>query len=755
MASELKPPKIKYAGVAVAANGPVGWRFTTGTRPSSTVLTVHKSQWEQKLKAKLGEDADLEITDSRGVTITIKRLTLMQIQPSGSPNRVAFVVSDLRWRWQYPLISRDYNVPKKTGDRTALLNVPQKGFLTEDLYDFKSFSLIDAERVWTAQEALEDVLEQLREETKSFRYIIKSFPIDETYSGGQRQFTLQNVVLRDQGDVALSRLMSYIPGATLWVDAQGVVKIINGADLKATEDYFDGLPVATYDGEKAVIVERRKLRPRKIVVHYQREVELLLEYADDYSGGTQTQPVFKRPYIENVIQTVDDETTVTEYDPIARKNITKEKVPPGTWVEFKAWLTAMDKDRPPNSDPWTFETLKMHWIKGDLDGALGAGGKDLDEDANISMRIQAIKQHFRQSFRINRLLVDRTRDFINLRVGLLDPVTGTRAPSSVWGQACIIPSKKGEMMARGRKKSPKEGFLFYRNVDYLAPSKNAKKNRIIETSPGPTKVSMIDRDLGIFRLDWIVSPYGTEQSFVPCLVENEGTQQPGSPTRDMGLQDTNPIGPGVKVEGATNSIFLNSTLEYKIMLSIVPGAPNNKNTFHREEITAADVEKFTEGDWRIGNGEGPTLEVFIPPTEATARFAHKRDSQAAETIGKLLGLDKKDPLDAGIEGNDLDGFALENHQREIWSHSRAVASELYAAFADSLQGRITTVFRPNGFDVVGNTSAVTLAAAAAPSGKVTAMHEFPGVQKPISRMALMSESARQVMLGIVRFRGES
>jgi len=749
---DLKPPKLTYGGVSVAANGPTGWRFTTGTRPSSTTLTVHKSIWESKLKGKLGEDLDLAITDSRGENITIKKLTLMQVAPSGSPHRVAFIVSDLRWRWQYPLISRDYNVPKKTGDRTALLDVPQKGFLTEDLYDFKSFSLLDGEEVWTAQAALEDVLEQLQDETKHFRKEIASFPIDEQYSGGQREFTLQNVVLRDQGDVALSRLLSYIPGATLWVDAQGTVKVINGADLGATEAYFDKLPVATYDGEKAVIVERKKLRPKKIVVHYQREVELLLEYEDDYSGNTQTQPVFKRPYIENVIQTVDDETTVTEYDPIARKSVTKNKLPPGTWVEFKAWLAAMDKDRPPNSDPWTFETIKMHWLAGDLDGALGAGGKDLDEDANISMRIQALKQHFRQSFRINRLLVDRTRDFINLRVGLLDPVTGTRAPSSVWGQACIIPSTKGKMMTR--RKNAQE-FFIYRNVDYLAPSKNAKKNRIIETSPGPTKVSMIDRDLGIFRLDWIVSPYGTEQSFVPCHVENEKTKKPGSPTRDMQKQDDQPIGPGMKIESGTNGIFLDAKLEYKIMLSIVPGAPNNKNTFHKEEITAEDVEKFTEGDWRIGNGEGPTLEVFIPPTEATARFAHRRDSQAADTIGLLLGLDKKDPLDAGIEGRELDGFLLENEQRELWSHSRAVASELYASFADSLQGRVSTVFRANGFDIVGNTTAVTLAAAAAPSGKVQAMHEFPGVQKPISRMALMSESARQVMLGIVRFRGES
>jgi hypothetical protein len=745
----LLKPKITYNGVELAASGAVSWRFTTGTRPYMATFSVYHREWNGKLRPKVGQAADLVFVDARGVTTTIKDLTLLHEVPSPAPKLRSFVLADKRWKWQYPLIARDYNVPKKTGDRTAQINVPYPGFVTTDQYDYKGFSLDGGDKVWTARAALEDVLQQLQAESGGFAYTVESFPIQEQ-TGGTRSFTMQNVVLRDQGDVALARLLAYIPGATLWVAADGGVRIINGADLSAAEQYFNSLPGATWDGEKAVVVSRKAIRPGKIVVHYQREVEVLLEYSDNYSGGTISSPSYSRPYIENVIQTVDDTTTVTEYDPILKRRITKADLPPGTWVEFRPWLEAMDLQRPPFSDPWTFDTIKLHWLHGDLDGALGAGGKDHDEDANVSMRIQAIKQHFRQSFRINRRLMDRTRDLKNVSAMLLDPYTGTRAPARVWGQATVIPSKKGERMTR--RKDAGEAYL-YRNVDYFAPTQGQFSGRTIEAPHGPTKVNILDRDLGIFRLDWILSPYGTDQSFLPCMLEGED----GSfkvPIRDLSKQDDEPMGSGVKVESGTNSIFLADTMSYRVIMTIIPSAPNNKLAFHREELAASDVEAFTQGEWGIGSGTGPDLEVFVAPTEATARFAWQTDSDASATIGRLLGIDQDDPVDSGIEDGILPGYAFANEQREIFSHSRAIASELYAAFADSIQGRVATVVPEEGLKLVGNMSGATVQAAAAPSGKVSAMHEFSGVQKPISRLALMNEGARQVVLGIVRFSGD-
>jgi len=710
-------------------------------------LSIHKTKWEN-LKGAMGQEATLQITDARGSTIKIKNLTLLHEAPSSRPNVRNFVVADRRWKWSYLLISRDYNVPKKSGDRNAQINVPFTGFVTTDVYDYKIFSLQNGTTAWTSREALEDVLDQLKEEGDDFTYMIDSFPINETRSEGS-EFIIQNVVLRDQGDVALSRMMSYIPGATLWCDAEGNIRIINGADLDEAKAYFNNIPSATWDGERAITVERKAIRPAKVVVHYQREVECIFEYGDNYEDtSTVSNQNPARPYLENVIQTVDAQTTVTEYDPIKKSSVTKRNLPPGTWVHFGAWLNAMNDRLPPNSDPWTFDTIKMHWLHGDLDGALGAGGKDNDSEANISMRIQAIKQHFRQSFRINRRLMEATRELKNVSAMLLDPYTGARGPSRVWSQATVIPSKKGERMSM--RKNSSEAAI-YRNVDYFTPTQAQYSGNTIQAPHGPTAVNIIDRDLGIIRIDWIISPYGAEQSFVPCLVEDESGQY-RVPQRDLGQQDSKPVSAGIKVESGTNGIFLSPRLKMKVLMTLIPGAPNNKRAFHKEEITPADIKNITNS-WTLGESRGPDLEVFVAPTEATARFAWKSDHTAAGAVGRLLGLYDDDSIESGIDTQDIPGFVLSNQERELKPHANATAAELYATFADSLQGRVSTILPKGRVLLSGNMSGITVSAAAAPSGKVSMMHDFPGQQKPISRLALMSEGARQVVLGIVSFGG--
>tara|TARA_R110000744_G_scaffold130994_3_gene238982 strand:+ start:3200 stop:5443 length:2244 start_codon:yes stop_codon:yes gene_type:complete len=743
----LTKPKATYAGLELAATTPITWRFTTGTRPSMATLSIHKTKWEN-LKGAMGQEATLQITDARGATIKIKNLTLMYEAPSSRPNVRNFVVADRRWKWAYLLISRDYNVPKKSGDRNAQINVPFAGFVTTDVYDYKIFSLKGGTDAWTSREALEDVLDQLKEEGDDFTYMIDSFPINETRSEGS-EFIIQNVILRDQGDVALSRMMSYIPAATMWCDAEGNIRIINGADLDEAKAYFNNIPSATWDGERAITVERKAIRPAKVIVHYQREVECIFEYGDNYEDtSTVSNQNPARPYLENVIQTVDAQTTVTEYDPIKKSSVTKSNLPPGTWVHFGAWLNAMNDRLPPNSDPWTFDTIKMHWLHGDLDGALGAGGKDNDSEANISMRIQAIKQHFRQSFRINRRLMEATRELKNVSAMLLDPYTGARGPSRVWSQATIIPSKKGERMSM--RKNSSEAAI-YRNVDYFTPTQAQYSGNTIKAPHGPTAVNIIDRDLGILRIDWIISPYGAEQSFIPCLVEDESGQY-RVPQRDLGQQDAKPVSAGIKVESGTNGIFLSPRLKMKILMTLIPGAPNNKRAFHKEEVTPAEINNITNS-WTLGESRGPDLEVFVAPTEATARFAWKSDHTAAGAVGRLLGLYDDDSIESGIDTQEIPGFVLANQERELKPHANATAAEAYATFADSLQGRVSTILPKGRVLLSGNMSGITVTAAAAPSGKVSMMHDFPGHQKPISRLALMSEGARQVVLGIISFGG--
>lgn len=726
---------VTLSGVPLAGVGSIAWRFTTGTQPYTAVFSVHRDIWDQGMKDSVGIPRVLSVTDARGVKTEVKEIYILHQVPSDSPNRRSFLVADKRWKWAYRLIARDYNVPRKTGNRTANLDqVPIETVVVRDKYDFLPYSL-DGQQKWTPKRAVEDVLHML---DSGSPFEIQSFPIEG--GSGAGEFTLQNVTLRDQGDVALARLLSYVPGAEVTVNADGKVVVFDGTDLDAAEQHLQGLPLATWSGEAAAKIDRRAVRPSKVVVHYQREVEAVFDFSDNYAGSTSAGLVGSAPFLENVIPTVDPQTELSVYDPEGG-GLVSDTVPAGTWVEFRAWLAAMDLQKPAGSLPWTFDTIARHWVKGDLDGVLGGRGLDQSTTRNVSLRIQAIKQHFRQTFRTNRRYMERLRDLLAVRVALIDPVTGARAPSAVWSQACIVPSEKGKLMAP-RKDPDNAGY--YRNVDYVP----AAGTNVIDSPPGPAAVNILDRDLGIFRVEWILDPAGTVASFIPCQLVGDNNQVT-VPTRNLALQDTRPMGPGMRVESGANGIFLSKTMDLRAMMTIIPAAPNNPRQFHRIEVDPADVSDVFRTEFGIADGQGPDLEVFIPPGELTARFAWKDDGAATSTIADLLGLRDDDPNEAGIDGDNLAGFVLINDENHLSGHAKSVAAELLASYSDSIQGTVATEFPEDGLRLVGNMATATLRISGAPSAKVDAVHQFPGQQKPISRFSLLPESARAIILGTV------
>jgi hypothetical protein len=733
--------KVTLGGTPLSGVGAIAWRFQTGTRPYLTTFNVHNSVWKSTLKGKVGKPLVLEVRDSRGVTNTVRDLYILHVAPGGSPNRTSFVVADKRWKWAYPLIVRDYNISKKSGNRSNKQDVPIPGARVADVYDFKPYSLKGGDSKWTAKEAVKDVLEQLEPEN----HIIEAFPIKG--DGGEGQFTLQNIMLRDQGGVALGRLLSYIPAAEVYIDRWGKARVIDAADFEGLQSHFDSLDPHTWDGDKAELVDRKAIRPSQVNVYYQREVEFLVEFEDD--ARTRTQPDPDAVYCENVIQTVDPETTIgSHFDPETKEPVA-DKVAQGTWEEFFTWLAAMEKDRPPSSFPWTFQTIREQWVVGDLEGALGGrpgnpkgvADSDSQDKLNAVLRVQSLKRHFRQTFRINERYMNRIRDIQAHRAGLLDPVTGMRAASSVWGQAMIIPTEKGKQMSH-RKDKDKDGILI--QIDSLP----AGEKNLNTATVSPAQVVILDRDKGLFRIEWMGSPYGTDAGFIPCHTVNANGAKAG-PGRDLSKQDEQPMGMGMTASGLGTGLFLSPTMEFKMIITMVPGAPNNKKQLHVEEVKVSEISDLFRKEYKIQQGQGPILEVYVPPGEATARFEWQQDKKAKATMIELLGLNSDDPNEAGLDDPTLNGFGFVNGDREIHNHARAVAAEALAAYADNIQGQVATVMSRKGLTLKGNMGGTTLQVAGAPSAKVNVVHNFPGQAKPISRFAMLSDTARFIVLGIV------
>jgi hypothetical protein len=631
---EAKKATITLGGVALAANTGVAWRFVGGVAPYSTAFSVHKSGWD-RLKSQIGQPLTLKITDSRGVATSIEKVYILHQAPSDSPRRVAFVVADKRWQWSYKLVARDYNMPRKTGDRTAKQSVPVETQVVVDNYDYLPYSLHGEQgEKWTSQKLVEDVLDILHDDDTGGGYVVESWPIKNTGGSATGEFSVQGVTLRDSGDVALARALSYVPGADVYIDDKGKTVVYDATDLDDLEAYYQNLPLGTYAGEAPAWIDRKAIRPSKVVVHYQREVEVLLDYEDDYNEVTSATNR-NAPFVENVGVTVDPETEISnELDPESGLYLRKT-VPAGTYIEMKQLLAAWDKDSPA-AVRWTFDNIKLHWLKGDLEGVLGARDLDLDPDANYAMRVQSLRQHFRQTFRINRRYMERVRSLRAVRVGLLDPVTGARAPAAVWGQATIVPSTKGKYMTR-RGTSDPDKLKYYRPVDVFAGAATAGEP-VLDLPPSPVRVNIVDDELGVFRTEWIVSPYGTVESYIPCLLATLEEPNGASASRDLTQQEAEPMGPAMQIEGGTNSIFLAARHRMQVLLTMVPSAPNNERQFHREEVEARDVASIFRREFRIKDGEGPELHVFVSPGEATARFALQDAGEAYQTVQDLFGL---------------------------------------------------------------------------------------------------------------------
>jgi hypothetical protein len=154
--------------IPLVANEPFVWKFTAGTRPYQAVASVYWHDWQRAVKSWMEKDFEirLDIVDGDGTKFSIRSIYILEEVPSNRPNIVSFRLSDTRWLWEYQLVARDFNIPKKTGDRNHLLKVRPDPSLevTADQYDYRPYSINsdgDESKRWTAREAIESVLDQV------------------------------------------------------------------------------------------------------------------------------------------------------------------------------------------------------------------------------------------------------------------------------------------------------------------------------------------------------------------------------------------------------------------------------------------------------------------------------------------------------------------------------------------------------------------------------------------------------------------
>jgi len=730
--------RVTLGGVPLAANAPVTWRLQTGTEPYVGVFTVPRASWQQNLEQRIGKEVELSIEQPGGEKLTIKRLTLLHMVPTDDTARVSFAVADLRFWLHRKTVRRAFNMVRNSGTRTAFTDGPGENQVVTDAPIYLPASM-NKGKPWSAREALEDVLDELVQDWQIDKWPLTDEPDD---------IDLQDLELADPGNVALATLLGHIPGAVLWVDPEGVVRIGDATDLKASDDRWIELETRTIEGEPGDFIDKKGIRPKRVRVQFERQLEVLLHGRDNYQA-TQSTGDENEGYLENVLPTVDLETDVDLLNP-KTQTLERVTVPPGTWVPVKQWLEAMDRMRPSASYPWTFETIRELWIIGDLEGGLGARPEvDDNTEGVVAERVGALRAHFRQTWRLSQRWMDRISELLPIRAGLYDPFHGVRQPASVWGECCYNLSPKGGLIADAR--DPASGDQFS-NRTWRTRLGNSPS--IVKIEPSAATLEMVDAQQGIFRIAYRMPANGSVQAIYPCNTTNGG---PGSgrvqgPWRDYSEQDHRGIGVGFRVDGNEAGVLLRDRLDFYVLLTLTPASPNSKRRLHSIDVEASDL-MLTHGSANYGEGDGQTLEVYVPPNQATARFAWDEDDAASSTLVDLLGLNEEDPTEAGRligDAEELPGFIWTNKEPELQQLARVIAAEQLLPYADAIQGTVVTELDASKANLAGAMAGVEVHVAAFPEGSVRMVHTFPGQAAPISRFGLLPKALRKTLFRTVQ-----
>ena len=731
-------------GIPLSAMGNVAWMQTAGVVPYTAQFVVHRTQWD-RVEPLLGTACTLKMVGLNG-EIEVSDVYPLHTFPVNSPNRVGFVVADKRWMWPYKLVVRDYNITRKTGDKTMLREegVPIELAQFVDRYKYLTYSLRNEKVRWKGRHVIEDVLTAL--EGKG-NFEVGGVSLAES-DGEEGSVSVQNLMLRDNGHNAMSRVLALIPGSQVTVDLDGTVRVFDGTDLDLTEAIKDDLGPIMQTGSYPYFIDRTAIRPKGFRVYTVREVEVRVDHQENY-GGTVVAPDKDDPFIENVLPLPDVVTEGITLRDEERETYTVD-APQGTWAPVATALSKWEDIRQESGVseglPYSFEALRLMWFQGGLTAAWVGNGSDIifdrEETINAQSRVNAIQQHFRQTFRINPKYMARIREIKAVRAGLLDPITGARAPALAWQNYCVIPTVKGTQ-AMARSDDPEVGTAYNINT---YPGKDEDLN----ITASQHRVSIIDSKMGIFGVSFVAGPYGMQGSASPGYCVN-GAGSPTAMRRALRFQEDNPIAPGAYVAGVAPA-FLGGEFNIAAVLTFTPNSPNDKSQLHVEEYTSEEIAKEFATLKGLEGGTGPVMEIFIPPSVCVARFGWSKTEECRKTVADLFGvLGEEDDVGLSQERAEMPGFVFVNGDDEIPANSKSAAAEYLMSYADTWSGNVETKPRP---DIEMNGAISSMTHGVGPGGRVSSVTGFRGKQISVDRFALLPHPVRHITLGIIPYKAD-
>jgi hypothetical protein len=677
-------PRATIGGFPCLRSQTVRWTHTAGVYPDMHEFSL-KPRHAQYLIENNEQPVTLEI-QFKSKTLTIKNLYVVSEAPPDNPHVRKIMVADRRFWWDHKAINRDYNIRREEGVRRYVdQGAPQETALTSPIVRYWPWSLnlnagLNAV-TWKVSDIVKDILEDvLTIEKDKFGIDIET---EYFQAGGKDQTDKIDIeqlsIPGDGGRAALSRLLSMVPALGITINDEGAA-VVYRKDVTAKNAYNStfsmGKPI---DGGGLVIdVDNKLLRPYKIIIKCDREVELRQDSIEEVQPGqTFAEPNLEHRGMSNVGQVTDPYLTLRG-----------EKYPQGTWMNFRdiiglfpsrAGFSLTDKKIRECLVPFGPDLWQRLLIT-------GYANPNVEWGARIAM----IENCYRRTYQINWKYLSRLRSIRAYRIATVNQSTGARAPASVYSDYATVPSMRGQALGLVHDKpagfveentglSPADTVAFTNFYGWAANIKDAK--------PAPAFVRILDHDQGIILIDYQLSIMGMDKSVLPSPVSPNPTLDIRKARSGKHVLTTDSV---TSENRNADHPALTIDNHISIIISGVPAGSNNGKHLHSIEITPAMVEAKT--GVKLGKCLGPAMEIYLGPNVITAKIGPWQDERS-DDFDKCCGLFGGNPNLSGLVLNDAE--SSEKTGASLQGTALGAAQQIWMSLIDRAEGQQEGTLTPN------------------------------------------------------------
>lgn len=679
---------------------------------------------------------DLILDDSNGQKRVIKYVYLLERLSGDNPHVAKVRVADRRWLLPYFQFLGRFNMRRNVGYKRVQNNpsTPSLVSLIVPTIWYWPWSLRNGQP-WKASNIVDEFMKQLKDFESGLGHTLPGYKIQSEVQNQDDRLSPDNLNLDDSGEAALGRMLAMYPNCGLYVDNDGVYQFFDrntGVEGVAVEKMG---PIHIGSGQFKKI-DRSLTRPEKIEVFFTIEAEV----RHDFIGNLSTVTADTR-WLENVLPVPDFEVEVGGV-----------KYPQSSWVSVQqiircpAWSNAPGIGGPLSSE--LIEKAALPYL--DLWGALLLTGVR-EPDADWAARVAALQSHVRRTFQLSPTWMARTLSIKARRVSVLDPSTGTWAPS----EAFCDHSYMGTV--RSYFKTIQGGgndLAFAINVEgYPAggavPGKSTPggaQKFTSDSKPSPAMVTVLDGDQGIIHLNFMSDPNHIHEAALPGLVAKADNTlyPPKADWKDPGGQSS--IGFDMVTDRAQVPKLKNNW-KCCVILTHTPAAPNNKGQLYKITVKPHEIkDRLGKAGSQMDKCNGPTWQVRVGAGMDGAKALVRWEDDRAEDIEKLFGIGLVDEADApnlsGLVTNH-DSAGPTGYAISLTQIAYAIAAQIYSRFIDTYEGQGESYITPD-IQMGGMLEQVTHKVLS--DGQITTHASMRPQPMEVNLLSLLDSSTRAILL---------